>query len=239
MDNATTVQEVITEAVSMTTINDAIESIAEAINSVGVMDVIGFVVEIIGVIATVAAVIVALVANKKANDSIKISIKMQEQSKNVDLFEKRVELIEILKSDNKVSEVKLQLLFDKYIIKEYDKIKKCLNNISDIEHDIFVYQDVVKTSDGEGGYTSPLDEILDLEDKLERHNFPAEGVKEFEELCKKHEITYCEFDEPKVYNYKEMRDRLADANKELLHEKETLTIKMQKFVKDSISPIGD
>lgn len=239
MDNATTVQEVITEAVSMTTINDAIESIAEAINSVGVMDVIGFVVEIIGVIATVAAVIVALRANKKADDSIKKSLRMHEQSKNVDLFEKRVELIEELKHSNKISEVKLQLLFDKDIIKKYNKFKKCLENISDVEHDIFVYQDVVKTPDGEGGYTSPLDEILDLEDKLERHNFLAEGVKEFEELCKKHEITYCEFDEPKVYNYKEMRDRLADANKELLHEKETLTIKMQKFVKDSISPIGD
>ena len=60
---------------------------------------ISMIVDILGTIATVAAVIVAIVANCKASKSIKYSLRIQEQSKNIDLFEKRVSLIDEIQKE--------------------------------------------------------------------------------------------------------------------------------------------
>ena len=54
---------------------------------------ISLVIDILGTIATVAAVFVAIVANCKSNQSLKYSLKMQEQAKNVDLFDRRISII--------------------------------------------------------------------------------------------------------------------------------------------------
>lgn len=80
----------------------------------------------LGVIATVSAVIVALVANKKASEQLKSALEMQEQSKNVSLLDKRVELAEAIQSGKSVSELTLQVLFNDEIVNHYKAWKKHL-----------------------------------------------------------------------------------------------------------------
>ena len=58
-------------------------------------DIISF----ISTIVAFVAVIVAIAANKKASQSLNYSLKMQEQSKNIDLFEKRVAVIDEIKKN--------------------------------------------------------------------------------------------------------------------------------------------
>lgn len=77
----------------------------------------------LGVIATVLAVIVALYANRKATQELKSALKMQEQSKNVSLLDKRIELAEKIQTGKSVSELTLQVLFNDEIFKHYNAVK--------------------------------------------------------------------------------------------------------------------
>ena len=58
----------------------------------------------LGVIATVLAVIVALYSNRKATKQLKSALEIQEQSKNVGLLDKRIELTEKIRSNKSVPE---------------------------------------------------------------------------------------------------------------------------------------
>jgi hypothetical protein len=93
----------------------------------------------LGVIATVLAVIVALVANKKATQQLKSALEMQEQSKNVDLFVRRIELAEIIKSGKPVSEITLKVLFDDEIFKQYQNWRNCLLNVNCLQDELNKY----------------------------------------------------------------------------------------------------
>lgn len=66
----------------------------------------------LGVIATVLAVIVALYSNRKATKQLKSALEIQEQSKNVGLLDKRIELTEKIRSNKSVPEWTLRVLFD-------------------------------------------------------------------------------------------------------------------------------
>lgn len=85
----------------------------------------------IGVIATVAAVIVALAANRKAAKQLESALKMQEQSKNVGLIDKRIFLIEEIRMGREVSELSMQILFDEEIAKSYQKLKSLSSSKED------------------------------------------------------------------------------------------------------------
>lgn len=201
--------------------------------------------DIINVISTVVAlgaVIVAIVANCKASQSLKYSLKMQEQSKNIDLFEKRVAIIDEIKKDIKASELHIELLFDDDIADEYRSMMNCWHEHEDAYHDLNVYSDVIEAIDGEGGYTSPLAELADAEETLEKLNYPADKVKEFDFLCNKYQIIHSESDmieDSKVYNYKDLSKRIVFTERQFRDKQEALLDMMQEFVKDSISPVDN
>ena len=202
---------------------------------------ISLVVDIWGTIATVAAVIVAIVANCKANQSLKYSLKMQEQSKNIDLFEKRLAVIDEIKEKTKVSKLHLGLLFNDSIVSEYNKMLDFWNEHANAYHDLNVYSDAIEVMDGEGGYTSPMAELEDAERTLEELGYPADKVKSFDALCDKYQISHSESGENKdikIYNYKELSGRIASTKCQFDDQKKSLIDLMQHFVKDSISPIG-
>ena len=203
-------------------------------------DIASFVVEVVGVIATVAAVIVALVANKKATDSLKLSLKIQEQSKNVDLFEKRIAIINKLQDDKEISERTLMLLFNKKIHQEYKTLIEYAVDKSIAEQDMSVLKFALTISDGEGGYTSPFAELEDYERQLEEYDYPNNKVKEFEELCDDYQIVHSVSGKPKdakVYNYREISNRIAENGAKFDEQKQKLLDSMQKFIQNSISPI--
>lgn len=198
------------------------------------------VISIISTIIAFIAVIVAIVANYKASQSLDYSIKIQEQSKNVDLFDKRTSLIREIKKTDKTSRLLLELLFNESIAKEYDDMLNIRQAHLDAKHDLNVYRQNLKESDGEGGFLSPMAEIEDAENKLEELEYPPDEVKKFEELCGKHEMFYSETgkeEDFKLYNYNELTKKIESTEREFENQKEDLLKQMKHFIAASISPI--
>ena len=100
--------------------------IACAFNSITYWDKIDTIFNIIGVLVTAAAVIVALSANHKATEQLRKTIEMQEQAKNVELFDRRVSLIKTVQSGKTVPELELRLLFNGDVVKKYEEWQKCV-----------------------------------------------------------------------------------------------------------------
>lgn len=206
------------------------------------VDCISLVIDILSTIATVVAVIVAIVANRKATQSIKYSLKMQEQSKSVDLFDKRIAIIEEIKSNYTTSRLHLDLLFDEDISKEYANLLDCLTSLTQAKDDLDVYCDNLDAADGEGGFVSPVDELENAFEMLEKLEFPPDEVSAFEELCRNHEITFSvsgKKEDVKVYNYKDIIDAINYAQDKLGKQRKKLVKDMQEFVKKSISSLVD
>lgn len=203
-------------------------------------EAISFVIDTLCMVATVAAVIVAICANKTSSKSLKYSLRVQEQSKNVDLFDKRVLLAEDLKSGKSISELSLKLLFDDEIFEEYEELKKVYQEKKAFEHDMSVYIQNVREADGAGGYYNPVEDITALEAKMESYGETEESKKEFEELCKKHQNYYSESGNPedsKWYNYSEISQCIGNSTIKANKQLQKVLDEMEKFIDKSISSI--
>lgn len=197
--------------------------------------------EELGVVATVSAVVVALVANKKASEQLKSALEMQEQSKNVSLLDKRVKLAETIQSGKSVSELTLQVLFNDEIVKHYKAWKNHLTEKVYADHDLERYYDKVTEPDGEGGvYT-------DVKNTLERYmanmstpDCPQQVLDEYEQYCSEH-IVYLSDVETGVsipYNHSEITTRIGNAI-ENAKEEHKLTLQLiEKFITDSIQSLN-
>lgn len=220
-----------------------------------VVNVIEFIVEIIeavfritfpigwdelGVIATVLAVVVALVANKKASEQLKSALEMQEQSKNVGLLDKRVELAEAIQSEKSVSEMTLRVLFNDEIVKHYKAWKNYLTKKVYAEHDLDIFYAEVKERDGAGGYTTETKEQLErfIAD-MSRPDCPQQIFTDYEEYCNKHvvHLPNGEDGESIPYNHSEITARISDAITHAKKERELTLQLMEKFISDSIQPV--
>ena len=200
------------------------------------------IISVISTLVALGAVIVAIVANCKASESLKYSLKMQEQSKNIDLFEKRVAIIDEIKKKGEASKLHLELLFDNKIVHEYEKTRKCFQYFEEAHHDYYIYGRILEEMDGDGDYTSPLAELQDAMNTLEKLNYPTKEAKNFEALCYKYQITHSESGEDediKVYNYKDLSERIASTETVYKKQRKELLDLMQKFIKNSISPINE
>ena len=196
------------------------------------------IINIVSTLAALAAVAVSLVANGKASKSLRYSLKMQEQSKSIDLFDKRVAIIEEIKQNNKASRLHLELLFNKSIINEYDTMLKHFQTWRNAHHDLNIYLDLIKEYD-EDRFLSFMDEIEDAERRLETEN-SSDAEKYFEDLCKKYEIFYNETKEPegeKIYNYNDLTAEMALTERQFNDQKKVLLDLMQRFIYESILPI--
>ena len=89
------------------------------------LTIVEIVVDIIATIATVSAVIIAVWANKQTQQELKQSLIIQEQAKNVDLFDRRVNLLDNIEKDTLISETHLKVLFDNNVINLYNQLEQC------------------------------------------------------------------------------------------------------------------
>lgn len=90
----------------------------------------------LSMIATVATVIVALNANYKSTQQLKSALKMQEQTKNVELMEKRVELVEDIQKDKTISKLTLKLLFTEEIKNSYESWRLLVDKSNKAQNDL-------------------------------------------------------------------------------------------------------
>lgn len=203
-------------------------------------DCIALIVDILGAIATVAAVVVALFANRNANKQLKAALQIQEQSKNVDLFDRRVELVQQIEHDELIYKPALVALFTSDIVSIFDAMQNTLTARKTAEHDLKVYYDKTRTADGEGGFVSIKEEIEDRLSELTRHNFSVDMEQEFVDFCNSKSIYYSETtqdEDYKKYNYIEIQDRIDTFQTKYESQKRILLEAMHDFISKSIKPL--
>lgn len=202
----------------------------------------GDIISAISTVAAFAAVVVAMFANRSSSKSLEYSLRMQEQSKNVDLFEKRVSILEEVKASDRTAELPLQLLFDETISQSYQTFQMNIAEQTASEHDMTEYANLLMQMDGEGGYTSPIAQLVDAERQLDMCGYTEESAQDYDALCDKYQITCANVNDEencgKIYNYKDLSERIAQSNQKVQMSKELLLQQMQNFIQKSISPIA-
>lgn len=194
----------------------------------------------IGTIATVAAVIVALVANNKSSKAIKMSLKIQEQSKNIDLYDKRFALYEDVKNNKNVSDVSVKLLFDKKIVKSYDEMILYRKKQREFHYDKRHAENFAKDIVREQNLDDFNSKIKEFKSKMSNPECPDSVFDEYRTYCDKFEVEHSfsgKDEDLKVYNYYKCEEQ-EDKYKELADEKQKELLELiAKFIKESISPI--
>lgn len=83
----------------------------------------------LGVIATTAAVFVALAANHNSSKQLKKALQMHEQSKSIGLFDRRINVLKEVELHNKTDVLLLKVLFTENISKSYGRLEKILEKM--------------------------------------------------------------------------------------------------------------
>jgi hypothetical protein len=199
--------------------------------------------EAISSIATAAAVIVALASNIEAKKQLKSALEMQEQSKNVGLFDRRIEMSECIQAGKSVPKLSLRVLFNDEIVRHYNAWQTYLSEKRTAEHDKNRFFALCREKDREGGYidlSSIRQTIGEYEEKMSVSGCPHQTVEEYEAFCMKHTVPgkIGEFDEQITYNYSEIADRYNRADREAKQEHKMTLQLIEKFISDSICQVG-
>jgi len=195
----------------------------------------------LGVIATAFAVVVALVANRKATKELNSALEMQEQSKNVGLLDRRIELAENIQAGKPVSVLTLQVLFSNEILTHYIAWQTHLSELKQAENDMNLFFFAGRVEDDEGGYANSVrDTIHKYESDMSRPDCPQEIVNEYETYCNEHImwIKTGETLELMPFNHSEISGRIATATESAKKEQELTLDLIKKYTSDSIRPLG-
>lgn len=189
-------------------------------------------------IVTAFGVVVSLFANRKTSRQIKISLLAQEQSKNVELFDKRMEIIEKVQNGTLISSITIRLLFNKGIEGAYIAFDlECARRFS-AENDKDRYIKSISEELDTDGYPLPIiDKIKQYENAMNIRNCPSTVSDDFKTYCNEHEIYLLGKDlkTKEKYNYAEIRERLINLSIACkLQEKELLKL-MEDFITNSIN----
>ncbi len=198
------------------------------------MDIVSIIIEFISAIATLAAVIVALSANKKSNEQLKKAIEMHEQSKNISLFEKRLSLLNAMLNSGTASTVspdEVELLFNDEIKKLFKVKLRFLQKEEDIEFNITNYFDALAQSRMiEGNVQSVRQRFVEQEMLAEEHE---EYENQYLQFCKKHELTI----DNRVCNFSLMSEELGKIGQKIKKADENINTAGKEFIRQSIKAL--
>lgn len=181
----------------------------------------------LGVIATVVATVVAVATavavpvikllrtNKKGSQQIEPTIDIQEKTNNVNLFEKRIDLVENIQSGKFVSETALEALFGSEIFAQYEVWKGYTEKRKRAEDELKKFNKKTRKPDGAGGYFTIKETVVNYEKGQKSSGFPQEELDE----------------------YIEISERIKVAEKSENEEKDRLLQLMREFAKESIEPL--
>lgn len=196
--------------------------------------------EELSALATFAAVIVALFSNRNANKQLKSALRIQEQSKNIDLFDKRMGIICQVEENRPINDRVVQILFSEEIYDCYKLMIQFIKNEHEAQSKMNTYKTLCMYPDGEGGYFSSFREFTDFETELARQNYPEELENEFIGFCKEKEVVYQinSEEKPETYNYWEISQEIDKARTSCKKQKELLLSMMQKYIQDTLKPVN-
>ena len=143
--------------------------------------------------AMAATVFVALYANRQSNKQLKSALEMQEQAKNVDLYEKRLEIIKTINQfkvgigfeEVQMLQIKIRILFndDEEIISKFEELKQYCIMVDEAEEEKKTFISATNKPDGRGGYVSLQDKIEKFEHRLDRNNYDESAEEPFKKFC--------------------------------------------------------
>lgn len=201
-------------------------------------DIISF----LSTLAALGAVVAAVVANSKSNEALNYSLKMQEQSKNVDLYDRRIAIYEDIKGGKKVSDISVKMLFDEKITDSYEQMKALRATERGFERDKKQSEHFAKEIIREKGLNEDfLREILTFQSKMAMHDCPENVFEEYEAYCKQYEVShsFTGFKEDyKTYNYSECERKQNEYMSLANNEQKKLLDLIEEFIKLSISPVN-
>lgn len=204
-------------------------------------DELGVVASVLGVIATVWAVSVALKANRNANEQLQSALKIQEQAKNVELLDRRMEMITQVSEKEKISIRYLKVFFDDTIMSKYKEMIGYECDKSQAESDIRYYFQELRESDGRGGSKNDIQATID--DYKRRLIYDKENVelwKEYEQFCCDNALVLTKSgreEDRKLYNYYELENLRSEKGKLADTARKELIKLMEKYVEDGIKPL--
>lgn len=188
----------------------------------------------VATIATSAAVIVALFANVNSNKQLKKALQMHEQTKNLGLFDRRLDLLSRILDDDAISEVsddEVELLFNNSILKKVQNKRKQLDMESTIRYELKEYFEELQQKDLLGKNHEDLRQIF-LEQYLLSEEY--EGFKpQYLKFCKKYELMV----DGEVYNYSDLTDSLGQILCEIRKNNEDIQNEIKIFIRDSIQEL--
>lgn len=196
--------------------------------------------EELSAVATAVAVIVALWANRKTTQQMRDALRAQEQSKNLELFDKRVKIIHDIEEHRDISDLEVQLLFTKEVVATYENLKKVKSEKDKCCDDLETYKFLIDVACENEGTSSPLPQIAQAKWIMEQLHYPQDRVEEYERLCKENEISSsygASNEEWRTYNYKTISDNIDKAQESVKECEEKLIAEMRNFVKASIASL--
>lgn len=205
-------------------------------------DWINLILNILTSAGTIAAVFVAIHAIKQSNQQLQSALKTHEQSKSIDLFDKRVKVIEEIDNYGVTSFQSIKLLFNSNtdIINRFERYKETCMSLNEAITERNEYLRLTKKEDGEGGFFSEEEEkIHEYERKIKDCDYSESIVNEFIEYCNDH--TYQgkdeNSDEMKTYNYYEINQKIELLIPQKDKQKAELLAMLERFVEESIKPL--
>lgn len=201
------------------------------------------VINIFMVVLTAITIIIAIVGNFYNRKQLKISLSMHEQSKNIDLFDRRLNLMnKIINSNgsnlvNSINFVEIELLFNKNILSMVQQKITIISSIQDIHFYIDEYIDILKKT--EDFKFESIENIKMLFVDKEATACEKPGYKsQYKEFCDKYTYTgISSLGDRITYNYSDLSYELGKkhAERSIINDKLSETIKL--FISNSIKKI--
>lgn len=198
------------------------------------MDIISTVIDIISSLATVAAVVVALLANKKSSEQLEKALEMHEQTKNISLFEKRLSFLESMLNAESASGI----TFDEAELLFNEKIKNLFKNkialIQEKNSAEFEMRDYISKLAQSGRIEADAQSIWQLfiekellADECEEHR------AEYLRFCKEFELQI----DGRVCNFSLMSGKIGELSREIRKADADISADGKKLIKQSIQAI--
>ncbi len=193
------------------------------------------IIDAISSVATVAAVIVAFLANRKSNEQLQKTIEMHEQSKNISLFEKRVTLFDAMLNREAVptlSVIEIEILFNDEIATLLTKKLKLIKEEKRTEYDVREYISILSESGMIEGNTQSIKQLF-VEQELKAEEY--EDYKEqYLQFCQKYELSKG----GRVYNFNLLSEEIGRINVEIEKIDENIKTAGKEFIKQSIQKLN-
>lgn len=193
--------------------------------------------EELSAVATAVAVIVALWANRKTTLQMRDSLHAQEQTKNLELFDKRLALIRAIELDQLILEVEIRLLFDEQIVIQFRKLQELKNDLKGYEDDLQRYDFLLAYNSALHGKNSPLQDIKDAQQAMVARGYTEELVSYYKQLCKDNEVVGASATNPqtRVFNYQSILNNIENSNHGVEMCKRQIISQMSEYTSQSIT----